>query len=112
MMTVREFAQKLNMEFLTGQAGLEKEITGVYTGDLLSWVMSHAQKGDAWITVLTNINIVAVAVMTEASCIILPEGIKPDGSIAEKAEREGIPIAVSGLTAFQICCEACKILNK
>jgi hypothetical protein len=39
----------------------EKEITGGYTGDLLSWVMGRASCGNAWITIMSNINIIAVA---------------------------------------------------
>jgi len=50
-MKVKEFAEQLKMEILTGEKGLEKEIKGMYICDLLSWVMSHAAKGDAWITV-------------------------------------------------------------
>lgn len=35
----------------------DREITGVYIGDLLSWVMGRAQSGDAWITIMSNANI-------------------------------------------------------
>jgi len=55
-MKVKEFAEQLKMEILTGEKGLEKEIKGMYICDLLSWVMSHAAKGDAWITVHTHVN--------------------------------------------------------
>jgi len=43
-MKVKEFAEQLKMEILTGEKGLEKEIKGMYICDLLSWVMSHAAK--------------------------------------------------------------------
>ena len=41
-----------------------------YAGDLLSWVMSHATAGDAWVTIMSNINVAAVASLTEVACVI------------------------------------------
>ena len=38
----------------------EKEVTSAYIGDLLSWVMGKAKSGDAWITIMSNKNILAV----------------------------------------------------
>ena len=37
-----------------------REILGGYAGDLLSWVMGRAKEGDAWVTIMSNVNIVAV----------------------------------------------------
>ena len=54
------------------------EVTGCYIGDLLSWVMSKAQPGNIWITVQTNINILAVATLADTACIVIPEDIKVD----------------------------------
>ena len=33
----------------------DREIDGVYVGDLLSWVMGRAQSGNAWITIMSNL---------------------------------------------------------
>ena len=44
-MTVREFAEKIGLQTAV-EADLDREITGGYCGDLLSWVMSRAQSGD------------------------------------------------------------------
>ena len=38
----------------------DREITGVYIGDLLSWVMGRAKSGDAWLTIMSNINMKSV----------------------------------------------------
>jgi len=106
-MKVREFVEKLGMKVWAGNnEGLENIIEDVYICDLLSWVMSHAQKGDAWITVHTNINIVAVAVLTEVSCIIVPEGICIEQDTIKRAESEGIVIIGTGLSTYEICCKA------
>jgi serine kinase of HPr protein (carbohydrate metabolism regulator) len=102
-MKVKELADKLGMKILTGAEGLDKEIEGGYTGDLLSWVMSHASKGDVWVTVQIHVNIIAVAVLLEMAAIIVPENIPVEDSTLEKANQEGIAILQSGESAFNLC---------
>lgn len=109
-MKVPEFAQKLGARLLTGETGVDSQVMDVYCCDLLSWVMAHAPKGAAWITVHTNMNIVAVASLSELSCIIVPEGIEIEEAALKRAVREGIPVISSPLSAYQICCIACKSL--
>ena len=105
-MTVREFAKRLSLKVWTGEAGLDREVTGIYVCDLLSWVMSHGKKGDAWITVHTHLNTVAVALLLEMPCIILPEGIEAEEATVKRAVREGIAILGSGSSSYGICCGA------
>ena len=45
-MTVRELATQLKLEVCCGAAGLDKEIKGGYTSDLLSDVMGNAREGN------------------------------------------------------------------
>ena len=57
-MTVKELAAKLNLTYLCNEDVADvKEINGCYCGDLLSWVMGRAQADNAWITIMSNINI-------------------------------------------------------
>jgi len=85
MLTVKELLETKRFTLENQGVDLEKTIENVYIGDLLSWVMSHADKKCAWITVQTHMNIVAVAVLLEMSCIILPEDLKPDENTAKIA---------------------------
>lgn len=43
---------------------LEKEVQGVYIGDLLSFVMANGQENELWLTVQRHLNVVAVAELT------------------------------------------------
>lgn len=102
-MKVKELAEVLSMEIVAGRGGMDKEVSGGYACDLLSWVIAHAQMGDAWITIHTHLNIIAVAVLKEISCIIIPEGTEVDKKTLAKADEEGIPILSSSKNAFEIC---------
>lgn len=107
-MTVGSVAKALNMKVLTGNEGLERIVSGAYICDLLSWVISKSNDGDLWITVLTNLNIVAVAVLANVSCIVIPESIEVEEAIIKKAKEEEIPILSSELNSYEIS----KLLGK
>ena len=102
MLTVKLLAQKGDMTLLCPQELPETQIKGCYCGDLLSWVMAHGREGMAWITVQTHMNVIAVATLHDMACVIIPEGIKVENDVVEKADEEGICILVSALTAYEI----------
>lgn len=81
-----------DFELACGYGGIDKMVNGVYLCDLLSFVISHAKSGNVWITIQTHINIVAVAVLTGISCIIIPESESIQNDTIEKANKENIPI--------------------
>ncbi len=79
----------------------EREISSVYIGDLLSWVMGRAKADDAWITIMSNINIVAVASLADVACIILAEGVQLEKAVTETAEAKGINILTCQMPAYE-----------
>lgn len=102
--------QKLNLQTLCLPSP-NAEITDAYTGDLLSWVMGRAKAGQAWITIMTNINIVAVASLRDLPLVILAEGCIPDNAVIEKANQEGINLAVSQDSSFAVCKALASLLS-
>ena len=108
-MTVRNMIEKLSLEVLNLSDG-ERTIAGGYTGDLLSWVMGRASSGDAWITIMSNINILAVASLLDFSCIILAENAEVDQSLLTTAADKKINLLRSDKHSFTLCCELGKLL--
>lgn len=101
-MTVGEISEKLKLRFYTGEAlAAEKQVKGCYIGDLLSFAMSKVEAQNAWITIQTNVNIVAVAALTEAACVILTDGCKPDELAAERAREQGVIILGGDISAYE-----------
>ena len=76
-MTVHQLKESLELTVLVEQT-TDKKITGCYIGDLLSWAMSRVQAGDVWLTVMGNINAIAVAALSDAACIILTDAAALD----------------------------------
>ena len=68
----------------------DREIEGGYAGDLLSWVMGRAAPGCAWLTVMSNANVCAVAVLADIACVILTENVTPDDDLLARCKQQGI----------------------
>jgi len=99
-MKICKLAEQLNAEILS-MPDPDAEVTGGYCGDLLSWVMGRAQEGHVWITIMTNINIVAVASLSEVSAILLTESSEVEDAVIEKAKEQGINILRTGMSSYE-----------
>lgn len=101
-MTVSELAKTPDFSAVIMPDG-EREILGGYAGDLLSWVMGRASEGDAWVTIMSNVNIVAVSTLADPACIVLSEGVSPDEETLARAEQQGVNILSTTLDTFDAC---------
>ena len=100
-MTVEQLAKMLE---LTPHcvSDAEREVSGGYAGDLLSWVMGRATSGDAWVTIMSNINVIAVAQLTDAALVVLSEGVVPDDELVKAAETRGVNLYSSNKPTFEL----------
>ena len=95
-MTVKEISGKLGLGVISLPEP-DREVRDVYIGDLLSWVMGRAPADSAWITIMSNINICAVAT--------LAEGVTPDPPALEAASTKGINVLTSDKTSYRVAAE-------
>ena len=108
-MNVKKFAEAFGYEILC-LSDPDREISGGYAGDLLSWVMGRLSEGSAWVTIMSNVNVVAVASLADPSCIILSEGVCPDDGVIERATSQGINILKTDKTTFEVCRDIYSVL--
>ncbi len=81
--------------------GSVRVVTGGFVGDVLSHVMSGARPGNAWVTVQTHENVVAVATVADVSCVIVCQRDIPAETV-QRAESEGVILLWSDRTAFEV----------
>ena len=109
-MTVSDICQKIQAKFLCGDGA--KEFRGVYVGDLLSRAMSHIECDNLWVTIMSNVNVIAVAALTEPAAVILAEDEALDADELQKAEENGITVLTSSLSAYEICARVYKAVSE
>ena len=88
----------------------EREITGAYVGDLLSWVMGRAEADSAWVTIMSNINVIAVASLSGVSCVVFSEGVTPDEDAVRRAETQEINLISVDMTSYEVCAALSKLI--
>ena len=108
-MNVNELKDKLGLE-VVNPGDMTREINGCYCSDLLSHCMSNITQGNVWITVQVNINIVAIAVLTELSAIVLSQDMSVDENVLNKAKEENVTILKSHLPSYELCLEIGKVI--
>lgn len=106
-----EMANAAGFNVITQGNGNHREIEGIYCCDLLSIVMGRAKENDAWITVMGNINSIAVAVLSDVSCVILSEGMTLDTEAKAKALGQDVCVLSSELPTFEIALKIKEVLS-
>jgi len=107
-MTISQLSETLGFKKLS--EGEDREVASCYISDLLSRVLGGCQPDDVWITVQSSLNMVAVAMMTDASCVILPEGLTAPDNVVEKANEEGLTIYTSDESAFSLAVKIAELI--
>ena len=102
-MTVTELKELLKAEQVVPGADENAQVTCGYACDLLSWVLAHGKAGMAWTTVQTHVNVIAVAVLMEMSCVVLSEGNALEEAALQKAKQEGLCVLQTAMTGYEVC---------
>ena len=110
-MKLQKIVVSLSLAVRTGQDKLDAEVRNGYVSDLMSDVIAHAKERELWITLQTHVNIAAVAGMKGLAGIVLVQGREPEQDTVEKAGKEGIPILVTKMSAFETAGRLYNILN-
>lgn len=111
-MKVNDLVKELGLTIFCSQGGLQTNITGGYTCDLLSDVMGHIDEGMLWITMQTHQNIVAIASLKELSAVVIVNGALPDEETIRKGMEEDIPLLGTPLSAFEITGKIYQLLRQ
>jgi hypothetical protein len=89
----------------------DREIDGVYIGDLLSWVMGRAQMDNAWITIMSNVNVIAVATLADTACVVLAEGVAMPEELVQTAEAKDVNILSSAEPIYETAVKLAGLLS-
>ena len=110
--SMADIAEKCGFAVLAGADSLDKEADKVFCCDLLSFVMGRAPADCAWVTVMGNVNSIAVAVLADVAGIILAEGADLDAEAKMRADTQGIPVLGSKEPIFDVGLAIHKLLEE
>lgn len=99
-MTVQQLLDSGEFKVMNVGEDPGREITTPFCCDLLSIAMGRAPAGCAWVTVMGNMNTLAVAVLADAACIIMAEGVALDETALKKAKEQEITVLMTDRPIF------------
>ena len=91
-MTIGELTDSGMFEVVHAGTETERAVRDVFCCDLLSIAMSKGPEDAAWVTVMGNINTLAVMSLTDMACVVLAEGARMDETGLAKAREEGFTV--------------------
>lgn len=89
-------------QLLTNSMTLNREFHDVYAGDLLSIVMKSASKGCTLITVIANLNTIAVAVLLDIPAVVFTENQSVSQAMIDKANEEKVALLKTSLKTHEV----------
>ena len=102
-MDLKTIIKTLNLTLLTEEKDFSKiQIASGYMSDLLSCVMTGAKPHSVWVTLIANINIVAVASLLEISAIVITENAQPNQETIDRANMEGIVLLSTNAANYTV----------
>ena len=66
-----------------------------------AWLWDGAPAGCAWVTVMGNMNTLAVATLADVACVIMGEGAALDEIALKKAQQQEITVLATELPVFE-----------
>lgn len=108
-MTVSELKDIMGLEVLALPRP-DEEISGAYAGDLLSWVMGRAEEGCVLITIMTNINVVAVATLVGMAAVVICENSEIADDVVRTANEKAVNLLRSDKPIYEFCAKLSKVI--
>ena len=110
-MTVQNLMDSGEFGIINAGGDTARGITKPFCCDLLSVAMGRAPEGCAWVTVMGNMNTLAVASLADAACVIMAEGAQLDETAVKKAKEQGITVLKTEMPIFEAALKIHRMLN-
>jgi hypothetical protein len=99
--TVKELIDRQIFRVVNLGEELDREVTKVFCCDLLSIAMGKAPADGAWVTVMGNVNTIAVATLADVSCVIMAEEVSLDEVARARAKEQGVTVLATEEPVFE-----------
>lgn len=100
-MKIREIAELLRAQILSGREMLDTEVQNAFCCDMMSDVLAFATNQSVLITGLLNPQVVRTAMMLDMHCIVFIQGKEPTPEIVSLAEANDIVVMVTSESMFR-----------
>lgn len=110
-LTVSQIAEKMELKILSSSSEDNSVETG-YCCDMLSWVISHLEQNACWFTILSSMNVIAVAALSDCPMVVITESSGDiDEDVIERAKTEQICLCTTEKNSFCAASELSRLMK-
>ena len=102
-MKLADLAEILDAEPLCSYDSLNKDVSFVYAGDLMSDILMYSSHDAVLLTGLVNVQVIRTAEMLDVSGIVFIRGKKPTEEMIQLAEQKQLPLFTTSKTLYLSC---------
>ena len=102
-MTLREVADLLEAEVISGEDGLDEPVEFAGASDLMSDVLAFGKPGVLLLTGLASLQSVRTAEIIDAKAIVYVRGKRPSNEGLARARERRMPILSTKMFMFKAC---------
>lgn len=99
-MKLKNVAELLNAEILSGTDNLDTEVDSAFSSDLMSDVLAYVDKKTVLLTGLTNAQVIRTAEMIDMPAIVFVRNKKPGSDIIQLAAENNMIIMCTEHTLY------------
>jgi predicted transcriptional regulator len=102
-LNLAELSNLLQSKVYCGEDKMDRQISFVCAGDLMSDILVFSQSHALLVTGLVNLQVIRTAEMLDIAAIVFIAGKVPTGEMLELARKKGIPLLSTKKTMY-LCC--------
>ena len=102
-MKIRQVAEILNANVLTGEDKLDFEVHSACGSDMMSDVLAYVKDQGVLLTGLVNVQVIRTLLMMDMNCVVFVRGKVPPAGIIDFAEENGVAVLQTELPMFESC---------
>ncbi len=102
-MKIKQVAEILNANVLTGSDLLEHEVNSACGSDMMSYVLAYVKDQGVLLTGLMNVQVIRTLLMMDMNCVVFVRGKIPPAGIIDFAEENGVAVLQTDLPMFESC---------
>lgn len=111
-LTVSQIVEKMQLKTMSSIYE-DKAVETGYCCDMLSWVISHLTSNACWFTILSSMNVIAVASLSDCPIVVITESSGDiDQDVIQRAITEQICLCTTEMDSFHAAKDLARLIEE
>lgn len=103
MITLKQVAEVLDAQVVTGSELLNRKVVSACGSDMMSDVLAYAKDEAVLLTGLLNVQVIRTGDVSDVAAIVFVRDKHPEPDVVAAAKAKSIPVMYTRCTMFEAC---------